>query len=60
MKMNKLKRYTVPTIVAIGVELEQGIAAASANINPGNSSTPYTPKVTDWTNAGSQNKDFDL
>ncbi|UIR55977.1 hypothetical protein LZQ00_17150 [Sphingobacterium sp. SRCM116780] len=59
--MNKLKRYyTVPSIVAIGVELEQGIAAASANINPGNSSTPYTPQVTDWTNAGSQNKDFDL
>jgi hypothetical protein len=53
--------YRAPNVSTLILEMEQGIAATSTGtINPGNSSTPNQPKVEDWIDNGSQNKDFDL
>lgn len=55
------KPYSAPTLSILVIDMEQGIAATSTGtINPGNSSTPNTPKVEDWTDKGNQSKDFDL
>lgn len=58
-KKNRMP-YVAPQVTVIVVELEQGIAAGSAQVNPGNSSDPLTPKTEDWFDSGSQNKDFDI
>ncbi|ULT23643.1 hypothetical protein KUH03_31440 [Sphingobacterium sp. E70] len=53
--------YKAPNVSTLVLEMEQGLAATSTGtVNPGNSSTPNQPKVEDWTDKGSQNKDFDL
>ncbi|MCS4226483.1 hypothetical protein [Sphingobacterium sp. BIGb0165] len=53
--------YKAPTVSMLVLEMEQGIAATSTGtVNPGDSTTPNQPKVEDWTDKGSQNKDFDL
>jgi hypothetical protein len=41
--------------------MEHGFAATSASLNPGDASSPNTPKVEDWNDGGSLGgKDFDL
>jgi len=56
-KQQKRKSYVVPSVTTTIVELEQGIAAGSASVNPGDSSNPSSPKRFD---NGSQNSDFDI
>ncbi|MEI2274434.1 hypothetical protein OHD16_19965 [Sphingobacterium sp. ML3W] len=59
-KQQKRKSYVVPSVTTTIVELEQGIAAGSASVNPGDSSNPSSPKTEDWFDNGSQNSDFDI
>lgn len=59
-KQEKRKTYVVPRVAATVVELEQGIAAGSASVNPGDSSNPSNPKTEDWFDGGGQNSDFDI
>jgi|GEM_PF-1173790 hypothetical protein len=59
-KQQKHKPYVVPRVTATVVELEQGIAAGSASVNPGGASNPSSPKTEDWFDNGSQNTDFDI
>ncbi|PUB26376.1 hypothetical protein C8J95_11160 [Elizabethkingia sp. YR214] len=55
------KEYVKPLIKLLWVEMENGIAAQSASLNPGDINSPGTPKVEDWNDGGSLgNKDFDL
>lgn len=42
------KEYLPPIIEVIIVEMEQGIAAQSATLNPGTSTDPYIPQTEDW------------
>lgn len=56
-----LKPYHAPSLTVLVLDMEQGIAATSTGtINPGNSATPNTPKVEDWTDKGNNSKDFDI
>ncbi|MEJ5146050.1 MULTISPECIES: hypothetical protein [unclassified Sphingobacterium] len=50
----------MPRVDATVVVLEQGIAAGSASVNPGDSSNPSNPKTEDWFDGGGQNSDFDI
>ncbi|MGE8241822.1 hypothetical protein D3C87_389210 [compost metagenome] len=59
-KQQKRTPYVVPRVTATVVELEQGIAAGSASVNPGGTSNPSSPKTEDWFDNGSQNTDFDI
>ncbi|WP_454879710.1 hypothetical protein [Sphingobacterium detergens] len=59
-KQQKRTPYVVPRVTATVVELEQGIAAGSASVNPGDTSNPSSPKTEDWFDNGSQNTDFDI
>ncbi|MCT3702487.1 hypothetical protein HZQ89_08675 [Elizabethkingia anophelis] len=52
------KRYVSPKIEISFIEMEQGIAAQSANLNPGTSSDPFTPRVEDWNNKDVDKSDF--
>lgn len=55
------KAYTPPALEVILIEMEHGFAATSASLNPGDASSPNTPKVEDWNDGGSLGgKDFDL
>ncbi|RKE57252.1 hypothetical protein [Sphingobacterium detergens] len=59
-KQQKRTPYVEPRVTATVVELEQGIAAGSASVNPGGTSNPSSPKTEDWFDNGSQNTDFDI
>ena len=52
--------YEAPEIKLTIVELEQGIAAASATLSGGNEANPFQPSVEDWKVEGlkEENKDF--
>ena len=50
--------YVSPNITVDIIELEQGIAAGSADINTGSNS--QTPKEKVWDNGWSNNQDFDI
>lgn len=54
--------YKAPMLEVLLVELEQGIAAASATITPGGpgAANNYNPEIDDWQDGGSQNGTFDL
>jgi len=55
------KEYIKPLIKILRVEMENGFAAQSASLNPGDINSPDTPKVEDWNDGGSLgDKDFDL
>ena len=60
MQKQKRVKYEAPSIELVEVELEQGIAAGSSDIHPGDQSTPNTPKVEDWNDTGFQSQDFDV
>ncbi|MDR2275972.1 MAG: hypothetical protein LBF27_34010 [Sphingobacterium sp.] len=59
---NKIKKkkleYIAPRIVSTTVELEQGIAAGSANINTG--ADNQVPQEREWESGWSNGRDFDL
>ncbi|WET68613.1 hypothetical protein [Sphingobacterium sp.] len=58
---NKTKRklaYLAPKIFVEQVEMEQGIAAGSADINTGRDS--QTPREREWDSNWSNGKDFDI
>ncbi|MDF2514903.1 MAG: hypothetical protein K0R59_199 [Sphingobacterium sp.] len=59
MKTEKVK-YIKPSIQSNRVEMEQGIAAGSANVNSGSSSNPGTPGVGDWSDTGSTDTSTDM
>ncbi|WP_149524509.1 hypothetical protein [Sphingobacterium hotanense] len=59
MKRN-IKNYVPPTICCRTVIMEDGIAAGSATLKPGKSTSPYVPEVEDWTDGGNQSNDFDV
>ena len=59
--MENKKKYEAPMLQAMLVELEQGIAAASATLSGGDDTTPFQPSVDDWQDngiGGSQNGDL--
>lgn len=62
MIKKKKTDYCRPTVEVEPIEMEQGIAANSAEIRPGtNGSNMDTPVITDWTAesiGGSKNVDF--
>jgi hypothetical protein len=41
------KEYVPPVLMAIFIEMECGIAANSATLNPGDTNTPATPGIGD-------------
>lgn len=59
-RQQERKPYVVPKVSAMVVELEMGIAAGSASVNPGGPSNPSNPKTEDWLDNGSQSSDFDI
>ena len=55
------KEYVPPVLMAIFIEMECGIAANSATLNPGDINTPPTPGVGDWSDGGNTgNGDYDF
>lgn len=62
MKNNVTKMaYKKPTFDVVVIEMEQGIAAASATITPGgNGANNFAPEVDDWTENGTSSSNFDL
>lgn len=48
MKNSKKLKYEAPSIQVTLVELEQGIAAASAPVSGGDTANPTQPQVEDW------------
>ncbi|WP_343557753.1 hypothetical protein [Sphingobacterium sp.] len=54
----KKEAYIAPQITVDLIELEQGIAAGSANINTGSDS--QTPQEKSWDNGWNNNQDFDI
>jgi hypothetical protein len=58
-KMKKMN-YTRPAVEITLVELEQGIAVGSAQMKPGDASTPDTPQVNEWQESGTFHNDFDI
>lgn len=48
MKRQKMLKYVTPKIELLELELEQGIAASSANVFPGGETDPHNPDVEDW------------
>lgn len=52
------KMYQAPRVYAEKIEMEQGIAAGSSDINTGRDS--QTPKEREWDNNWSNGKDFDI
>lgn len=62
MKKNK-KKYIPPTLEVISIEMEQGIAAGSATLNPGDSNSLNTPQVEELNDGGTiggGSNDFDI
>jgi len=57
-KIRKKLPYQAPRVQVEKVEMEQGIAAGSADINTGRDS--QTPKEREWNNNWSNGKDFDI
>lgn len=63
MKRNqKLETYRAPKMNAIIVELEDGLAAASATITPGGpgATNNYNPEVDDWVDDPGQSGNLDM
>jgi len=61
MKQKNKKKYEAPVLQVTLVELEQGIAAASATVSVGNNpATPNQPAVNDWGAGGLDTKAGDL
>jgi hypothetical protein len=60
MKKDNKMVYEAPVITVMLVELEQGIAAASATLGGGDSATPFQPSVTDWQDGGLRTDNEDL
>ena len=59
--MKNKKEYVAPVLEVTLVELEQGIAAASATVSVGNNpATPNQPEVNNWGNSGFDTKPGDL
>lgn len=54
------QEYIPPVLEVIFIEMEQGIAAGSASLDPGNIGTPNTPQVEDWQDNTPVNKDYDV
>lgn len=53
--------YQAPMLAVLIIELEQGIAAASATITPGGpDANNFNPEVEEWQDSGAQNGNFDL
>lgn len=57
-RKNKKMAYIAPKIITQMIELEQGIAAGSANINTG--SSDQTPQEREMEAGWSNSKDFDI
>ena len=61
MQQDNKPKYEAPALEVVLVELEQGIAAASATLSGGSDTNPFQPEVTDWQDngiGGSQNQDL--
>lgn len=56
MKTKQKSTYIPPVLTAIVVELEQGIAAGSATVQP----STDQPSVTDWGSGGTTDQSFEL
>ena len=53
--------YVYPELKVIYVEMEAGIAASSATLNPGDAASLGTPQIDDWNDNGNVgDKNFDL
>ncbi|AQX12729.1 hypothetical protein BAX94_01175 [Elizabethkingia meningoseptica] len=59
-KMYLKKEYTPPLLEVVLVEMEEGFAANSANLKPGDINNPDIPDVTDWNDTGSSDKNYDF
>lgn len=49
---NQKARYVTPSLSIMEVEMEQGIAAGSANVNPGGTGNPNDVGSDDWDDGG--------
>jgi hypothetical protein len=54
--MKNKKEYESPVLQVTLVELEQGIAAASATLSGGDGNNTYQPNVEDWQDNGLVNE----
>nr|WP_199162097.1 hypothetical protein [Elizabethkingia sp. ASV34] len=60
-KEQQLLCYNPPTLEIIYVDMENGISASSATVNPGDLSTPQEPGVEGWNDNGNTgNGDYDF
>ena len=60
MKNHTKMKYETPQVNIVLLEMEHGIAAGSATINPGNPNPPFTPEVEDWKVGPMGDIDFDI
>ncbi|MDV4042186.1 hypothetical protein CMT37_05010 [Elizabethkingia anophelis] len=54
------REYIAPSIEVTFIEMEYGIAAGSATLDPGNLGSPNTPQTEDWQDNNPVNKDYDV
>jgi hypothetical protein len=59
-KQNHKQKYIPPKIGMFQVELEQSVAAGSANINTGSQDASQTPSEREFQSGWSNNKDYDI
>ncbi|AQX02056.1 hypothetical protein [Elizabethkingia anophelis] len=53
--------YVEPKLKVVYVEMESGVAAGSATLNPGDVTSPAIPVIDDWNDNGNVgSKDFDI
>lgn len=48
----KKQHYVSPKLNTVFIEMENGIAAGSAQVSPGDQSNPNSPDVNSWNNNG--------
>lgn len=54
------KQYIPPKIGMFQIELEQSVAAGSANINSGSQDASQTPSEREFESGWSNNRDYDI
>lgn len=60
MENNKKIKYEAPALEVMLIELEQGIAAASATLGGNDDTGGFQPEVEDWQDSGIGNQNGDL
>ena len=54
------KKYNAPYLTVELVEIEDSIAAGSADVRVGTARNQYTPDIDEWNEGGSRSTDLDI